>query len=112
MGTVQLICPLCGTDVAGATEPSPGRCPGCDAPFAGGGSSAPEGVTLALAQWGIDLPAADVTRSLFETEALPAPAPTAAITSDRRDGFYLWWVFVRPAEAGVEGVLRGLISAS
>jgi len=109
---VQLICPLCGTDVAGSAEPSPGRCPGCDAPFAGGGSSAPEGVALALSQWGIDLPAERITRGLFETEALPAPAPTAAITSDRRDGFYLWWVFVRPGEAGVAGVLRGLTRAS
>lgn len=112
MAAVQLICPLCGTDVAGSAEPSPGRCPGCDAPFAGGGSSAPEGVALALSQWGIDLPAERITRGLFETEALPAPAPTAAITSDRRDGFYLWWVFVRPGEAGVAGVLRGLIPAS
>ena len=109
---MQLICPLCGTDAARGAEPSPGHCPGCDAPFAGGGSSAPEGVVLALSQWGIDLPAGDVTRRLFEVEPLPAPEPTVAITSDRRDGFYLWWVFVRPGEAGVEGVLRGLVTAS
>lgn len=112
MAAVQLICPFCGTDAAAGTEPSPGRCPGCDAAFAGGGQSAPEGVTLALAQWGLDLAAERVTRRLFETEALPAPTPTASITSDRRDGFYLWWVFVRPGAAGVDGVLRDLAAAS
>ena len=36
-----------------------------------------------------------LARRLFETDPPPAPAPAAAITSDRRDGFYLWWVFAR-----------------
>ena len=52
------------------------------------------------------------TRLGSEGGPLPAPEPTVAITSDRRAGFYLWWVFVRPGEAGVEGVLRGLVTAS
>lgn len=110
MAGVVLICPLCGTDAAAGAEPAPGACPGCGAAVAGGGESAPEGVRMALAHW--DLGTLDplaVATALFETEPAGAPAPTAAITSDRRDGFYLWWVFVREGEGGVAGVLRGLI---
>lgn len=106
---VALICPLCGTDAAAGAEPSPGACPGCGAAFAGGGESAPEGVRMALAHW--DLGTLDplaVATALFETEPQPAPAPTAAITSDRREGFYLWWVFVRAADGDIADVLRPL----
>jgi hypothetical protein len=61
---------------------------------------------MALASWGVDLPAGDLARALFEREPAPAPEPTAAITSDKREGFYLWWVFVRPGPGGVERTLR------
>jgi hypothetical protein len=61
---------------------------------------------MALSTWGVDLPPGDVARALFEREPDPAPRPTAAITSDRREGFYLWWVFVRPGPAGVGQTLR------
>lgn len=101
-----LICPLCGADAAGGEEPRAGECAGCGAAIAGGGASAPEGVEMALSAWGADLPADDVARALFARDPAPAPVPTAAITSDRREGFYLWWVFVRPGPAGVGQTLR------
>ena len=39
----------------------------------------------------------------------PEPSPAAAITSDHRDGFYLWWVFARGAtpEAAFEALAAG-----
>lgn len=110
---VELVCPLCAADVTGGAEPAPGACPGCGARYAGGGDSAPEGVALALAQWDLaDLPSDAVARRLFEVEPAPAPAPTAAITSDRREGFYRWWVFVRPGDDGLRGVIGGLVTSS
>ncbi|HMM49954.1 MAG TPA: hypothetical protein PKE32_10140 [Miltoncostaeaceae bacterium] len=95
--SVLLTCPLCAADAAPGRAPAPGACASCGALIGGGGSSAPEGVALALAAWGIDDPSAErLTTALFVREPEAAPAPTAAIASDSRDGFYLWWVFVRP----------------
>jgi hypothetical protein len=104
--SVVLVCPLCGADAMAGEVPRAGDCAGCGAAIAGGGASAPEGVAMALGAWGADLPAGDVARALFERDPAPAPAPTAAITSDRREGFYLWWVFVRPGPDGVGETLR------
>jgi hypothetical protein len=98
-----LACPLCGTVVVEGAEPAAGECPGCGARYAGGAATPPEAVLAALAHWGLhDLDAAALARRMFEVDPPRAPAPAAAITSDRRDGFYLWWVFARgatPAEA-------------
>ncbi len=96
MVAVRLVCPLCGAAVADGAEPEPGSCPGCGAAFAGGGASPPEGVEAALRAWGIEgvEPQALAAR-LFASDPPAAPAPAAAITSDSRDGFYLWWLFVR-----------------
>lgn len=105
------MCPLCGTAVVDGAEPAPGACAGCGAAFAGGGESPPAAVASALEHWGVGgIDAGDLARRLFEVEPPGAPAPAAAITSDQRDDFYLWWVFVRPGEAGVPGVLRGLLA--
>jgi hypothetical protein len=104
---VRLVCPLCGTVVADGGEPSPGRCPGCGAHYAGGGASAPEGVSRALEAWSVDADAEEVARRLFSEAPAPPPAPAAAITSDARDGFYLWWVFVRDDGSGPGAVLAG-----
>jgi hypothetical protein len=85
----------------------PGTCPNCGARFAGGGESPGEAVALAAAAWGAeDLPAEALARRLFEVEPAPAPAATAAIASDRRDGFYRWWVFVRAPAGDPAAVLR------
>ena len=110
MPPVTLACPLCGTLVADGPEPVPGACPTCGARFAGGGETPREGVALAAAAWGAgDLPAEALARRLFEVDPAPAPAPTAAIASDRRDGFYRWWVFVRSGDGDPAAVLRGAL---
>ena len=104
---ITLACPLCGTLVADGAEPEPGTCPTCGARFAGGGESPGEGVALAAAAWGArDLPAEALARRLFEVDPAPAPASTAAIVSDRREGFYRWWVFVRTGDGDPAAVLR------
>jgi hypothetical protein len=106
----RLICPLCGTVVVDGAEPAAGRCPGCDARYAGGAATPPEAVAAALAHWDLGgLDAATLARLMFEVEPPPAPAPAAAITSDHRDGFYLWWVFARGAtpEAAFEALAAG-----
>ena len=93
---VRLVCPLCGTVVADGAEPRSGICPGCGARYAGGGETPPAAVAAALAEWGLPEGDADaLARGLFADDPPPAPAPAVAITSDRRDGFYLWWVFAR-----------------
>ena len=105
---VRLACPLCGAVVADGAEPAPGACPGCGAAYAGGGASPPEAAGAALRAWGIEgVDPQGLARRLFEADPPPAPAPAAAITSDSRDGFYLWWVFVRDGGRGRADVLRG-----
>lgn len=106
----RLACPLCGTVVVDGAEPAPGACAGCGAAYAGGGESPPAAVEAALAAWGVEgLDAAGVARRLFEVDPPPPPRPAAAITSDQRDDFYRWWVFVRPGADAAGDVLRGLL---
>jgi hypothetical protein len=108
---VRLVCPLCGATVADGPEPEPGACPGCGAAFAGGGESPPEAIGLALRDWGLDgLPGEALARRLFEAGPAPAPGPAAAMTSDRREGFYRWWLFVREGERGRRAVLEELLA--
>lgn len=107
----RLVCPLCGTLVLEGGEPAPGACPGCGALYAGGGETPPGAVAAALARWSVEgLPADALAERLFEVDPPPPPAPGAAITSDERDGFYLWWVFVRPGQAGPAPVLQELLA--
>jgi hypothetical protein len=90
-----LVCPLCRTTVSEGVEPAPGTCPTCAARYAGGGDDARGGVAAALAFWGIgDLAAETVTAGLFGLVPGDALERTVVVTSDRRDGFYRWWVFV------------------
>ncbi len=106
----RLACPLCGTVVVDGGEPAPGDCAGCGAAYAGGGESPPAAVEAALAAWGVEgLDAGALARRLFEVDPPPAPAPAAAVTSDQRDDFYRWWVFVRPGREAAADVLRGLL---
>jgi hypothetical protein len=103
---VRLVCPLCATVVVEGVEPAPGTCPGCGAAYAGGGQSPPAAAAAALAHWGVEGASAEaLARRLFADDPAPAPAPAAAITSDHRDGFYLWWIFVRPGRSDIATVL-------
>ena len=94
-GGPQLTCPLCRVLVADGSEPSPGICPGCGARFAGGGDDARTGVAAALDWWGVaDLDADTVAMGLFRVLPGDPFNRVVMVTSDRRDGFYRWWVFV------------------
>lgn len=99
---MRLVCPLCGVTVVEGVEAMPGECPGCGALYAGGGPSPPAALTSALAHWGVEGLSPDaLAAALFSADPPAAPAPGAAITSDERDGFYAWWVFVRGDPADV-----------
>ena len=90
MPEVRLDCPLCGVMVTEGDPPAPGNCPGCGARYVGG-TERPQGAAqAALTAFGIDGDAETLTRALFDV----APESGIAVTSDRRDGFYAWWVFV------------------
>jgi hypothetical protein len=107
----RLVCPLCGTAVVEGGEPAAAACRGCGALYAGGGESPPAAVAAALVHWGVQgLPADALALRLFEVEPAAEPGPTAAITSDQRDDFYLWWVFVRAGDAGVTPVFQALLT--
>ena len=91
----QLICPLCRTVVVDGSEPAPGLCPGCGARYAGGGGDARAGVAAALAWWGLSgLDPDAVSGGLFRILPDDPFGREVTVTSDRRDGFYRWWVFV------------------
>jgi hypothetical protein len=72
--------------------PAVRRCPGCGACYAGGGERPSEAAAVALGEFGVDGGDPDVlARALFDADE---SGRGVAITSDRRDGFYAWWVFV------------------
>ncbi len=80
--------------VSEGDPPGPGRCPGCDARYEGGAERPVGAASALLAAFGIDGDPELLARGLFETP----PDSGVAITSDRRDGFYAWWVFVAPTD--------------
>ncbi len=86
---VRLECPLCGALVSEGPAPSPGTCPGCAARFDGGAEGPEQASALALGALGIAGDPERLTRGLFD-----ARHDGVAITSDQRDGYYAWWVFV------------------
>lgn len=87
---VRLDCPLCGVLVSEGDAPTPGRCPGCGARYEGG-TERPQGAAqAALESCGTEGDPDRLARALFDAD----PAMGVAVTSDRRDGFYAWWVFV------------------
>lgn len=110
---VRLDCPLCGATVAdGPGEPAPGACPVCGAEYAGGGDSPPEAVAAAMDRWAVGGVAADaLARALFALAAGDPRGTRVAITSDRRDGFYRWWLFVRADAEGRRRLLADLAGA-
>lgn len=90
MAGVRLDCPLCGACVSDGAVPSPGACPGCAAWYDGGTEDPQGAARAALAAAGITGDPDRLARALFDVE----PGTGLALTSDRRDGFYTWWIFV------------------
>lgn len=109
--SIRLDCPLCAAVVVdGAQDIAAGTCPGCGARYEGGESDAPGAVVAALRGFGAaDLPAADVLNALFRIAPGDVLASRVAVTSDRRDSFYLWWVFVRENGGSARDVLASLV---
>lgn len=95
MSGVRLDCPLCGAPVSEGEPPVPGHCPGCGARYAGGAERPQGAAHEALTAFGIEGDSERLARALFEAD----PEIGVAVTSDRRDGFYTWWVFVAADEA-------------
>jgi hypothetical protein len=94
-GAPRLICPLCRDVAVEGAEPAPGICPGCGAHYAGGGDDARAGVAAALAWWGLgDLDTDRVSDGLFRIPPSDTLNGLVSVTSDHRDGYYRWWVFV------------------
>lgn len=92
MAGVRLDCPLCGAVVSDGPTPAPGRCPGCGARYEGGGERPHDSATRALEAFGIaDGDGDRLARALFDVDDA---FRGVAITTDRREGFYAWWVFV------------------
>lgn len=109
--SARLDCPLCGAVVVeGADDIAPGACPGCGARYEGGEGSAPDAVRAALIGFGADdLDPAAVTDAVFRLTPADSAERGVAITSDARDDFYRWWLFVRAGDAGdVTAVLATL----
>jgi hypothetical protein len=77
--------------VSDGSEPVAGRCPKCGAQYLGGADSPPATVARALADLGLSGDGEQVARVLFVSDLR---ADGIAITSDTRDGFYRWWLFV------------------
>ena len=95
---VRLDCPLCGAVVSDApAPPSPGACPGCGARFDGGGERPQDAAGAAMSALGLEGDADGLARALFAEDLVDRGV---AVTSDRRDGFYGWWVFVAPGSEG------------
>lgn len=92
MAEVHLDCPLCAAVAFDGPVPAERRCPGCGARFAGGGERPRDAAARALEEFGAAGGDADVlARALFDADESDRGV---AITSDRRDGFYAWWVFM------------------
>ncbi len=99
--TARLECPLCGAVVVDASDDiAPGTCPQCAARYEGGEGDPPGAVATALSAFAADdLDARAVLDAAFRLTPAQSHDRGVAVTSDTRDGFYRWWLFVR-AEAG------------
>ena len=111
--SARLDCPLCGAVVAdGVPDITPGTCPGCGARYEGGEGAAGDAVRTALTALGAgDLDPAQVTDAVFRLAPAESADRGVAITSDARDGFYLWWLFVaQQGDGGPADAVRALIA--
>ncbi len=110
--SARLDCPLCGAVVAdGVPDITPGMCPGCGARYEGGEGAAGDAVRAALTVLGAGgLDPAQVTDAVFRLSPEESADRGVAITSDAREGFYCWWLFVRQSDGGDPvGAVRALI---
>ena len=110
--SARLACPLCGAVVAdGVDHIVPGTCQGCGARYEGGEASAADAVRTAVAALaGDQLDPAEVTDAVFRLTPADSAERGVAITSDERDGFYCWWLFVRAGDSGdAPAVLAALL---
>ena len=100
--SARLDCPLCGAVVVdGVADIAPGACPSCGARYEGGEGSAPDAVRAAIAAFGGDAQDAPaLTDAVFRLGPADSAECGVAITSDSRDDFYRWWLFVRPVDDG------------
>jgi hypothetical protein len=106
-GGPELICPLCRALVIDGAEPTPGTCSGCGARYAGGGDDVRGAVAAALEWWEAgDLDAARVSGGLFRILPGDPLGGIVTVTSDRRDGYYRWWVFVAGGADPVDALSR------
>lgn len=97
--TVELPCPICGATAHRGGEPSPGDCRVCGAAYGGGEDHPITAAEAVMRQWGVDgIPPRTLADGLFALLPDEPLARRAAITSDRRSGFYRWWVFAAPGE--------------
>lgn len=111
--SARLICPLCTTLVMdGADDITPGACPSCGARYEGGEGDAPGAVAAALRGFEADdLDARAVLDAAFRLTPAQSVDLGVAVTSDARDAFYRWWLFVRaPVEGNYRAVIASLIA--
>lgn len=79
--------------------------------YEGGEGDAPAAVASALVRFGADdLSAPAVLDAVFRLTPAESVERGIAITSDRRDDFYCWWLFVRAVDGDHHSVLRSLIT--
>ena len=110
--SARLECPLCGQVVVdGVDDIAPGACPGCGARYEGGEGDAPGAVAAAVTGFGADdLDAGEVLDAVYRLTPVQSAEQGVSITSDARDDFYRWWLFVRAGAAGdPAAVLRQVV---
>jgi hypothetical protein len=108
--SAHLDCPLCGAVVAdGPDDISPWACPQCGARYEGGEGDVPGSVAVALAAFGAGgLDGAEVANAIFRLTPADSADRGVAITSDSRDDFYRWWLFIRAPGGDTVAVLSEL----
>ena len=82
-----------------STPPLPGECPGCAARYDGGAESPVATSRVLLERWAVAGDPEMLVHGLFADDTSDRGL---AITSDRREGFYGWWIFVAATPQAAE----------